>query len=284
MAPVSLGVVRHFIIRTNHNSLKELLTQVIQTSEQQHYLIKFMGYKFSIEYKAGAENSAADALSRRHELHCMQCRPAFSSAQYNFLEESRQENASCTDLNTLQHQLKNGTSSDSAFTWRDGILYHKNKIFLSKESKLKDTMLREFHATPTDGHVGAKRTFIRLSANFYWEGMRKEVKDFVDRCVTCQTIKYSTTAPNGLLHPLEIPSRVWEDLALDFIVGLPNSKGYSTILTKYAHFGALPANYTVTKVAKLFREMIIKFHELPPTICLIGTPFLLANLGRNYLR
>ena len=88
----------------------------------------------------------------------------------------------------------------------------------------------------------------------------------------CQTIKYSTTAPNGLMHPLEIPDRVWEDLALDFIVELPNSKGYSTILlvvdrlTKYAHFGALPANYTVTKVVELFCGMVIKLHGLPRTI------------------
>ena len=102
--------------------------------------------------------------------------------------------------------------------------------------------------------------------------MRKEVKDFADRCVPCQTIKYSTTAPNGLMHPLEIPDRVWEDLALDFIVELPNSKGYSTILlvvdrlTKYAHFGALPANYTVTKVVELFCGMVIKLHGLPRTI------------------
>ena len=94
-----------------------------------------------------------------------------------------------------------------------------------------------------------ERKYICLRANFFWDGMRKEVKDSVDRCVTCQTIKYSTTSTNGLLQPLEIPERTWEDLALDFIVGLPNSKGFSTILVvidrlaKYAHFGALPVNY-----------------------------------------
>ncbi|XP_062075982.1 uncharacterized protein LOC133780122 [Humulus lupulus] len=55
---------RHFIIRTDHRSLKELLTQVIQTPEQQQFLHKLMGYQFSIEYKMGKQNSAADALSR----------------------------------------------------------------------------------------------------------------------------------------------------------------------------------------------------------------------------
>ena len=91
-------------------------------------------------------------------------------------------------------------------------------------------VLQEFHESPTGGHAGVERKYICLRANFFWDRMRKEVKDFVDRCVTCQTIKYSTTSPNVLLQPLEIPERIWEDLALDFIVGLPNSKGFSTIL------------------------------------------------------
>ena len=55
---------RHFVIRTDHRSLKELLTQVIQTSEQQRFLHNLLGYQFSIEYKTGRQNSAADALSR----------------------------------------------------------------------------------------------------------------------------------------------------------------------------------------------------------------------------
>ncbi|KAH7518588.1 hypothetical protein FEM48_Zijuj09G0187300 [Ziziphus jujuba var. spinosa] len=62
-------LVRHFIIRIDHKSLRELLTQVIQTPEQQQFLRKLMGYQFSIEYKAGKENSATDALSRCHDTN-----------------------------------------------------------------------------------------------------------------------------------------------------------------------------------------------------------------------
>lgn len=56
---------REFVIRSDQKSLKELLQQVIQTPDQQFYARKLMGYKFRIEYKTGASNKAADALSRR---------------------------------------------------------------------------------------------------------------------------------------------------------------------------------------------------------------------------
>lgn len=58
---------REFIIRSDKKSLKELLQQVVQTPDQQLYVRKMMGYEFSIEYKKGITNKAADALSRQHE-------------------------------------------------------------------------------------------------------------------------------------------------------------------------------------------------------------------------
>lgn len=53
-----------FTIRTDHHSLKNLLNQVIQTLEQQYFLSKLLGYSYTIIYKSGRENVAADALSR----------------------------------------------------------------------------------------------------------------------------------------------------------------------------------------------------------------------------
>ncbi|XP_042008969.1 uncharacterized protein LOC121757502 [Salvia splendens] len=56
---------REFVIRSDQKNLKELLQQVIQTPDQHFYARKLMGYKFRIEYKTGASNRVADALSRR---------------------------------------------------------------------------------------------------------------------------------------------------------------------------------------------------------------------------
>lgn len=263
---------RPFIIRTDHKSLRELLTQVIQTPEQQYYMRKLMGFQFTIEYKAGIENSAADALSRQHEGSHSQVCSFISNIQFDFLDTLKHENQECGDLKVIRQQVEGGLLRDADYVIKDGVMFFKGRFFLSHSSALKDIMMREHHETPIGGHAGAEKTYQRLSANFYWVGMRKEVKEFVARCMTCQTIKYSTSSPQGLLQPLEIPTRVWEDLALDFIVGLPNSKGSTTILvvvdrlTKYAHFGALPTSYTASKVAELFCNMVIKLHGLPRTI------------------
>jgi hypothetical protein len=57
-----------FIIRTDQRSLRELMTQIIQTPEQQFYLAKLLGYSYEIVYKPGAQNKVVDALSR---IHCL---------------------------------------------------------------------------------------------------------------------------------------------------------------------------------------------------------------------
>lgn len=214
---------RHFIIRTDHRSLKELLTQVIQTPEQQKFLHKLLGYQFSIEYKAGTSNAAADALSRQSEDHQSTLCLAISTGSFEFLDELKLENTTCPDLRLLHDQFQQGTLDSLLYSVRDGLLYYRHKLLISKFSNLKSQLLSEFHLSRIGGHAGAERTFLRLGANFFWHGMRKDVKDYVRSCVICQTVKYSTTAPYGLLQPLPIPERVWEDLALDFIVGLPSS-------------------------------------------------------------
>jgi hypothetical protein len=82
------------------------------------------------------------------------------------------------------------------------------------------------------GLTGYLRKFIRGC------GYRK----FVKNCDVCQRNKYTAASPMGLLQPLPILERVWDDISMDFITGLPKSKGFEAIfvvvdrLSKYTHF------------------------------------------------
>ena len=60
--------------------------------------------------------------------------------------------------------------------------------------------------------------------------MKKVIEDYVRGCDVCQRKKYEATTRGGLLQPLTIPNDLWEDISLDFITGLPKSKGYEAVL------------------------------------------------------
>jgi len=80
--------------------------------------------------------------------------------------------------------------------------------------------------------------------------MKTDVDSYVKQCQICQHSKHSLSHPAGLLQPLPILASVWRHLSMDFIEGLPKSKGYNVILvivdrlTKFAHFIPVKHPYT----------------------------------------
>ena len=73
------------------------------------------------------------------------------------------------------------------------------------------------------GHFGMKKTEDILATHFFWLKMRRDVERFVARCTTCQKAK-SRLNPHGLYMPLPVPSVPWEDISMDFVLGLPRTK------------------------------------------------------------
>lgn len=102
--------------------------------------------------------------------------------------------------------------------------------------------------------------------------MKRDVVEYVNYCLICQQIKVLTHLPCGLLQPLPIPEGVWEDVSLDFIVGLPSFQGYTIIfvvvdyLSKVVHFGMLLGHFIASKVANLFAKMVCELHGMLKSI------------------
>jgi hypothetical protein len=87
--------------------------------------------------------------------------------------------------------------------------------------------------------------------------MKREIAKYVSECDTYQRVKASHLKVSGTLQPLPIPSWKWEDISIDFIVGLPNtSQKHDSIwviidrLTKVAHFLPVHTTYTAKKYAE----------------------------------
>jgi hypothetical protein len=112
-----------------------------------------------------------------------------------------------------------------------------------------------------------------LRRNFWWTRMKREVARYVSECDTCWRIKADHLRPARNLQPLSIPEWKWENIFMDFIVGLPRTScGYNSIwvivdrLTKLAHFIPIAMTYGVGQYALLYISHKVRYHGILKTI------------------
>ena len=97
-------------------------------------------------------------------------------------------------------------------------------MVVQEDSELRKEILQESHRSRFTIHPGGTKMYRDMKPIFWWGGMKREVPEFVSRCVVCQMVKAERRKPPGLLQPLEIPVWKWEDISMDFVDGLPRSK------------------------------------------------------------
>ena len=103
--------------------------------------------------------------------------------------------------------------------------------------------------------------------------MKGDVAKFVSKCLTCQKVKAEHQRPAGELQPIEVPEWKWEQITMDFVVGLPKTvEGYDAIwvvvdrLTKSARFIPMKVTYSVEKLAELYVNNVVRLHGVPLSI------------------
>ncbi|XP_025822327.1 uncharacterized protein LOC112898161, partial [Panicum hallii] len=153
----------------------------------------------------------------------------------------------------------------------DGFLFRTNKICIPACS-IRQVLLQEAHAGGLAGHFGVKKTLDMLSDHFFWPHMRRDVQRHVGCCIVCLKAK-SRLHPHGLYTPLPIPHVPWEDISMDFVLGLPRSqRGRDSIFvvvdrfSKMAHFIPCHKSDDASHVADLFFREIVRLHGVPKTI------------------
>jgi len=173
--------------------------------------------------------------------------------------------------------------------WREHerLMLKEGKVYVPKDEKLRAEVIRLHHNTPVGGHGGQWKTTELVTRNFWWPGVSREVKQYVEGCDAYQRNKNRTQAPVGKLMPNSIPEKPWSHISADFITKLPLAQGYDSVLvvvdrlTKMAHFIPTTEKTTAGGLARLFRDNVWKLHGLPESIISDRGPQFAAGVMRE---
>ena len=95
--------------------------------------------------------------------------------------------------------------------------------------------------------------------------MRRNIFDFVSKCLICQQVKAEHQVPSRLLQPIMIPEWKWDRVTMDFVSGLPLTPSKKDAiwvvvdkLTKSAHFVPVRIDYSLDKLAELYISQIVR--------------------------
>ena len=132
---------------------------------------------------------------------------------------------------------------------------------------LREEILREFHCSRFSLHPGGTKMYQDLRCQYYWNGMKRHVGDFVRRCLTCQQVNAKHQKPVGLFQPLEVAEWNWEHVTMDFVTHLLRTpQGHDAVwvivdrLTKSTHFLVVQMTFTLERFYRLYIREIIRLH------------------------
>ncbi|PKI67015.1 hypothetical protein CRG98_012553 [Punica granatum] len=178
------------------------------TYDVEFYAVRFT---FMLKHKSGVTNRVADALSHMGNL-LVNLRievPGFDCFR-DLLE---------TDPYFSNVLGKTRAREKSEFLLHDGFMFKGNQL-CTPDCSLRLQIIKELHG---EGHVGRDRTLQLVQGSYFWPTICKEVEKYVQRCRVCNVSKGTTTNAE-LYMPLPIPSRPWEGVSMDFVLGLPRTQ------------------------------------------------------------
>ena len=285
----ALKIWRHYLygekcfIYTDHKSLKYLPSQRELNLRQRRWMKLIKDYDCVIDYHPRKANVVADALSRKsvQTLRALNTHLSLSDdgaivaqliAKSYLLNRVLEAQKNDEKISAIVNQ--NRVGKETEFTTKvDGFLYYRDWVCVPNDDELKKFILKEAHIGSFSMHPGSTKMYQDLKTSYWWSGMKRDVSEFVTKCMVCQKVKAEHQVPSGLLQPIKILEWKWDRIIMDFVVGLPvTGRKHDLVwvvvdrLTKSAHFLPVRTDYSLDKLADLYIRKIVRLHEIPISI------------------
>ena len=284
------GATHPFIIYSDHRNLLYQKKPEKMTQRLVRWSLFLSEFNFKIEYRSGSSNGKPDALSRRPD-YALNYEISTSDIPFTVL---RPENFSAfpVSVETFSEKILSECKTDpfyhsicdylenkklpvphqkiKEFSISNSYLLFQNKLYVPPNCR--SLALKICHDSPSAGHFGFKKTINLLNRDFWWPSLNSDAQDYIRSCETCCRSKVLRHKPYGFLQPLEIPSRPWSSVSMDFITDLPLSNGFTCIFvtvdrfSKMSHFIPFANIPSAIDTASAFMKSIFRLHGLPDEI------------------
>ncbi|KAA3484322.1 DNA/RNA polymerases superfamily protein [Gossypium australe] len=217
----TLKIWRHYLysekchVYTDHKSLKYLITQKELNLRQRCWLELLKHYDLVIDYHQGKANVVADALSKKSSLFALQALNAHLALNDDgsVLAGLRTKHLFLQRIRELQN--------DDLNIGNYGTLHNCDRFCVLNSLNLKHDTLSEAHSSTYSIHSNNTKMNYDLKQMYWWPSMKREICEFVAKCLICHQVQVEHQVSSGLLQPVMIPKWKWERVTMDFISSLP---------------------------------------------------------------
>ncbi|GJS51708.1 putative reverse transcriptase domain-containing protein [Tanacetum coccineum] len=221
----ALKIWRHYlygtksVIYTDHKSLQHIFSQKELNMRQRRWIELFSDYDCEIRYHPGKANVVADALSRKERV-----KPKRVRAMNMILQSSIKDRILAAQKEAVDEFAVLQKGLDEMIEQRsDGTLYYLDRIWVPLKGEVRTLIMDEAHKSKYSIHLGADKMYYDLRDRYWWPGMKKDIAEYVSKCLTCLKVKAEHQRPSGLLQQPKIPVWKWEGIAMDFVTKLPRT-------------------------------------------------------------
>ena len=167
------------------------------------------------------------------------------------------------------------------------LVLKEGKMYILKDEELRAEIIQWNHNVPVAGYGEQWKMVELVTRNYWWPGVMKDVRRYMEECDLCQRIKNRTEELVGKLKLSEVPEKLWTHLMIDFITKLPVVARKNAILvvcdrlSKMTYFVTTTEGTLAEGLARLFRDNVWKLYRLPESVISDRGPQFAAELMKK---